>query len=166
MTNYIVEDCVYLEKQQVWLAVVETSVDDSYVFTIKAGDVLSSGATVTNVEMFNLPLNWQVSGKRRIGLFVDKELHEGMVLEKKNILDETIPVEPSFRDGNPVYWWRVHWDDECFCHVEATDRNEAIDKAYGMMNRGKVWLVRPPESVTIVKNWVILERVNQAGEGT
>lgn len=82
MTNYIVEDCVFLEKQRVWLAVVETSIDDSYIFPIKAGDVLDGGATVSNVEMFNLPLNWQVSGKRRIGLFVDKELHKGMTVEK------------------------------------------------------------------------------------
>lgn len=74
-------------------------------------------------------------------------------------MNDTIPVEPSFRDGEPVYWWRVHWDDECFCHVDATNRAEAIDKAYVMMNGDKRWLTRPPESATIVKNWVILERV-------
>jgi hypothetical protein len=65
--------------------------------------------------------------------------------------NETIPVEPSFCDGVPVYWWRVHWDDECFCHVEATSRNEAIKKACSKM-RATI----PPKSTTIVHNWVVL----------
>lgn len=63
----------------------------------------------------------------------------------------SIPVEPGFRDGRPVFWWRVSWDEECFVHVEAADADEATE--VGMV---KMKAKRPPESVALVKEWVVV----------
>lgn len=66
-----------------------------------------------------------------------------------------IPSEPSFRDGKPVYFWRVQWDEECFCHVEAVTIAEAVENAFALMNRRTPsQLTQQPEFVAKVKEWV------------
>jgi len=66
-------------------------------------------------------------------------------------IGDTIPVEPGFRDGRPIYWWRVEWDEEYFANVEACTADEAVEKAIVMLHSKT-----PPKLVSIIKEWVVV----------
>lgn len=74
-------------------------------------------------------------------------------------IGDRVPIEPGFReDGTPVYTWRVEWDEEWFCHVEASDREEATNKAIQIMSKNdKQYTTEThpkPVYVGIVREWV------------
>ena len=72
---------------------------------------------------------------------------------------ENIPAEPGFRDGRPLHSWRIEWDEEWFCHVEAVDQEEAVRKAIEFMasksNKYTIETHPRPAYASIVKEWVV-----------
>jgi hypothetical protein len=66
-------------------------------------------------------------------------------------IGDKIPCERGFQDDQPLYWWRVEWDEECFCHVQGRNRDEAVEKAFI-----KAKMDQQPRFVTKVENWVVV----------